>query len=106
MVSWNAQIGEGKYTLQFETDNRDLFRLVEQACQIAVDRNELARLREKKSCEDCAHYDEQYGYDMPQCAECGPPTFPYHVRKFCPATRVECSECVPGSPCAVNEVLL
>lgn len=103
MVSWNAQIGGGKYAIQFETDNRDLFRLVEQACQIAIDRNELARLREEKSCETCAHYDEQYGYDMPQCKECGPRTgFKYHTRKLCPSTRVECSECIPGGPCAVG----
>lgn len=102
MVSWNAQIGGGKYAIQFETDNRDLFRLVEQACQIAIDRNELARLREEKSCETCAHYDEQYGYDLLRCKDCGPYNFPYYTRKLCPSTRVECSECIPGGPCAVG----
>lgn len=38
-TSWNGQIcnGEGKYYIQFETDNKELYRLVEKACQNTMD---------------------------------------------------------------------
>ena len=38
-ASWNGQIckSEGKYSIQFETDNYYLYRHVEKACQDAVD---------------------------------------------------------------------
>lgn len=46
-TSWNGQIcnGEGKYYIQFETDNKELYRLVEKACQNAMD---IAYPREDK----------------------------------------------------------
>ena len=44
-TEWKSQVGGGKYAIQFETDNRDLYKLVERACQIAMDEVELARLR-------------------------------------------------------------
>lgn len=46
-TSWNGQIcnGEGKYYIQFETDNKKLYRLVEKACQNAMD---IAYSRENK----------------------------------------------------------
>lgn len=34
---WNSQQGEGEYTLQFGTDNRAKYRLVEKAAQMAID---------------------------------------------------------------------
>ena len=36
-AGWNGQIGEGKFALQFETNDRDLYKMVEKACQSAVD---------------------------------------------------------------------
>ena len=38
-TSWNGQIcnSEGKYYIQFETDNKELYRLVESTCQTAMD---------------------------------------------------------------------
>lgn len=36
---FNAQINskDGKYSIQFETDQRDLYKLVEKTCQFAID---------------------------------------------------------------------
>lgn len=36
-TGYNAQIGGGKYKLQFETDNQRLFKFIEMAVQMAVD---------------------------------------------------------------------
>lgn len=37
-TSWNSQIQPNcKYSIQFETDDRKLYKLVEQACQRAID---------------------------------------------------------------------
>ena len=43
-TAYNAQIcrGENKYTLQFETDNYEYFKLVEKACQQAIDKRDKA----------------------------------------------------------------
>ena len=40
MTSYNAQINckKGEYHIQFETDNIDYFKLVEKACQKAIDK--------------------------------------------------------------------
>lgn len=46
-TEWKSQQGGGKYALQFETDDRDLYKLVEKACQIAMDEAELAKLRKQ-----------------------------------------------------------
>ena len=39
-TSYNAQINckKGTYSIQFETDNRDYYKLVEKACQKAIDK--------------------------------------------------------------------
>ena len=44
-ISYNAQINniDKKYTIQFETDNFDYFKLVERACQQAIDKNHTAQ---------------------------------------------------------------
>lgn len=47
MTGWNSQQGGGKYAIQFETDDRDLYKLVEKACQLAMDQEELAQLRKQ-----------------------------------------------------------
>lgn len=36
-TSWKAQIGGGEYCLQFETDDKELYRIVEKAAQKAMD---------------------------------------------------------------------
>lgn len=36
-TEWKSQQGDGMYTLQFETDNRQLYKAVEKACQNAID---------------------------------------------------------------------
>ena len=45
MTSWNAQIchGEKSYSIQFETDNYDYYKIVEKACQDAIDKSNKAR---------------------------------------------------------------
>lgn len=50
-TSYNAQINNAdeKYTIQFETNNYDYFKLVEKACQKAVDKKDKAVLKERCS---------------------------------------------------------
>ena len=43
MTSWNSQSGEGMYSIQFETDDRELYKIVEKACQEAIDRSRAKR---------------------------------------------------------------
>lgn len=38
MTGWNGQIMNGEYRIQFETTNKDLYKLVERACQTAMDK--------------------------------------------------------------------
>ena len=35
-TNWKAQIGDGKFCVQFETSNYKLYHIVEKACQKAV----------------------------------------------------------------------
>ena len=44
MTSWNSQSGEGMYSVQFETDDRELYKIVETACKEAIDRSREKRL--------------------------------------------------------------
>lgn len=44
-TSWQSQQGGGKYSLQFETDDKKLYQLVEKAAQKAVD---LANKKQQK----------------------------------------------------------
>lgn len=36
-TSWKSQQGNGEYSLQFETDDKEKYKLVEKAAQMAVD---------------------------------------------------------------------
>ena len=36
-TSWNSQQANGKYFLQFETDDKEKYKLVEKAAQMAID---------------------------------------------------------------------
>lgn len=65
---WNSQQGEGEYSLQFETDNREKFRLVEKAAQMAIDGKTVDDVAEVKHGEWKEHF--AYGcwhYDCPFC---------------------------------------
>ena len=44
MTSWNSQSGEGMYSIQFETDDRELYKIVEKACKEAIDRSRAKKL--------------------------------------------------------------
>ena len=50
-TSYNAQIDNenGKYTIQFETGNYEYFKLVEKACQKAIDKRDKAIFKERAS---------------------------------------------------------
>lgn len=50
-TSYNAQldIKNGRYSIQFETNNRDYFKIVEKACQKAVDKKDKAVHKERCS---------------------------------------------------------
>lgn len=50
-TSYNAQINnaEGKYSIQFETCNYDYFKLVEEACRKAIDKNDKATEKKRRS---------------------------------------------------------
>lgn len=43
-TSYNAQLNfnENIYSIQFETDNREYFKIVEKACQKAIDKSRKA----------------------------------------------------------------
>lgn len=45
-ISWKAQQGEGKYSLQFETNHKEEYKLVEKAAQMAVDGKTIADITE------------------------------------------------------------
>ena len=50
-TSYNAQIDNknGKYSIQFETNCYEYFKLVEKACQKAIDKKDKAVLKERAS---------------------------------------------------------
>lgn len=46
-TTWKAQIAKDDYSIQFNTDNQDLYLLVEKACQKAVDKADKDKKRTK-----------------------------------------------------------
>lgn len=48
-TEWKSQIGDGKYCIQFEANNYDYYKMVEKACQKAVDLKEKAVLKDRKA---------------------------------------------------------
>ena len=50
-TSYNAQIdnGNGKYSIQFETGIYEYFKIVEKACQKAIDKRDKDVLKERAS---------------------------------------------------------
>lgn len=59
-TSWKSQQGNGEYSLQFETDNKEKYKLVERAAQMAVDGKTVADVMEVVRCKDCKHCEEDY----------------------------------------------
>lgn len=48
-TSWKSQQGNGKYCLQFETSDREKYKLVERASQMAIDGKTLEDLTPKSN---------------------------------------------------------
>jgi hypothetical protein len=48
-TEWKSQTGNGKFCIQFETSNYDYYKLVEKACQKAVDLKDKAVMKERAS---------------------------------------------------------
>ena len=80
-TEWKSQQGDGKYCLQFETDNKESYLLVEKAAQMAVDGKEADVVEVKHGywkedgeyqiCSVCGeehHWDE---YRATYCEDCG-----------------------------------
>ena len=66
-TSWSGQIcnGEGKYYIQFETDNKELYRLVEKTCQNAMD---IAYPRDiPEYCHNCSNHPSNGGSGICNC---------------------------------------
>lgn len=53
-TSWKSQQSNGEYALQFETDDKEKYKLVEKAAQMAVDGKTTANFVEVVRCKDCA----------------------------------------------------
>lgn len=65
-TSWKSQQGDGMYSLQFETDDIDKYRLVEKAAQMAVDGNTTADVVEVKH----ARWVQTSALVNPYCSDC------------------------------------
>ncbi|MBQ8002429.1 MAG: hypothetical protein IJ297_03190 [Clostridia bacterium] len=55
-TSWKSQQGKGEYSLQFETDDKEKYKLVEKAAQMAVDGKTVSDVVEVVRCKDCKYY--------------------------------------------------
>lgn len=49
MTSWKSQIEQGKYCLQFETNDYEKYKVVEKAAQKMVDKSDKERDKERAS---------------------------------------------------------
>lgn len=49
MTSWKAQIGKGKYCLQFETNDYKKYKAIEKVAQEMVDKADKERTKERAS---------------------------------------------------------
>lgn len=73
MTNWKSQQIEGKYYLQFETDDKEKYRLVEEAAQMAIDGI-------KAICGTCAYAKHTTFGRSKIYVEC---TNQEHIEKFC-----------------------
>lgn len=63
-TSYKAQIDneKGKYEIQFETTNYDYYKMVERACQKAIDKKDKAVLKEH-----CSHCGSRMSEKVGEC---------------------------------------
>ena len=54
-TEWKSQQGDGKYSLQFETGDKEKYMLVEKAAQMAVD-GKIPNAVEVVWCKDCKYW--------------------------------------------------
>lgn len=54
-TSWKAQQSNGEYALQFETDDKQKYNLVEKVAMMAVDGKTAADVVPVVRCKDCEH---------------------------------------------------
>lgn len=57
-TEWKSQQSAGDYRLQFQTDDKEKYKLVEKAAQMAVDGKNVADDVEVVRCRDCRRYVE------------------------------------------------
>lgn len=77
MTSWKSQCGGGLYRLQFETDDRKAYEIMEKCAQMAIDATpylrahweSVPRRTELKRCSNCKACDNPY-YNR-YCGNCG-----------------------------------
>lgn len=66
VISYNSQIGEGLYSIQFETNEFDEFKKIEDEIRKLIDKRVTVRLlKESKENDkqDYIHYNPEYRYD-------------------------------------------
>ena len=61
-TDWKSQQSEEDYHLQFQTDDKEKYKLVEKAAQMAVDGKPTADVVEVVRCRDCRCW-EEIGFD-------------------------------------------
>lgn len=57
-TGFNTQIGDGKYRLQFETDNKEHYLLMQEMARKCVDNARLAAKGKKSPCETCTRVEK------------------------------------------------
>ena len=57
-TGFNTQVGDGEYRLQFETDNKEHYLLMQETARRCVDSARLAAQGEKLPCETCTRVEK------------------------------------------------
>lgn len=65
-TGFNTQVGKGEYRLQFETDDKELYLLMQETARRCVDAN--AMKRQKSPCENCKRVKEPEACGNTHCA--------------------------------------
>lgn len=66
VISYNSQIGEGLYSIQFETNEFDEFKKIEDEIRKLIDKRVTVRLlkeAKENDKEDRIHHNPEYRYD-------------------------------------------
>lgn len=64
ITSWKSQQGGGEYSLQFETDNKELYLFIEKAAKEAVDITKALKKISTKDFEMLTDLISRYGLDF------------------------------------------